>query len=43
MIEYLIPESRITNIMPIVYLAFMADNTKKIVFIKDLGANVTAC
>lgn len=28
--------------MPVVYLAFMADNTKKIVFIKDLRANVVA-
>jgi hypothetical protein len=29
--------------MPIIYLAFMADNTENVIFIKDLRANVTAC
>ena len=28
--------------MPIVYLAFMADNAEQIIFIKDLGTNITA-
>jgi hypothetical protein len=41
--KYLITKSCITDIMSIVYLAFMTDDTKKIVFIEDLRPNVAAC